>query len=281
MTKEKILIKKGTAQETLIIPLYARKKCSDKFPKLYTDPGASEICEGIDYDFSELDKQYDSTLYEYGAMEGALRQMDMMWEINDYIKDHPEASIVCLGCGLDTDPRRCGGAANKIYNVDFPDVIAAREELAGVTERETNIASDLTDLSWMEKIDASNGAVFYAAGVFYYIKTEEVKKIVLKMAELFPGGKLIFDTVGKMGYKMMMKAVLKNHGMKDFGDLFYTGDPLRDLSPWSEKIKVSVRGYMLGYYDMKAPGVKGIHRFLAKLSDKAMKMNIVKMEFSD
>ena len=38
---------------------------------------------------------------------------------------------------------------------------------------------------------------------------------------------------------------------------------------------------MLGYYDMKAPGVKGIHRFLAKLSDKAMKMNIVKMEFSD
>ena len=99
------------------------------------------------------------------------------------------------------------------------------------------------------------------------------------MAELFPGGRLIFDTVGKMGYKMMMKAVLKNHGMKDFGDLFYTGDPLKDLSSWSEKIKVSVRGYMLGYFDMKAPGVKGIHRFLAKLSDKTMKMNIVKMEF--
>lgn len=281
MSNEKILIKSGTAQETLIIPLYARKKCSDKFPELYTDPGASEICEGIEYDFSELDKKYDSTAYEFGAMEGALRQMDMMYEINDYLSSHPGASIVCLGCGLDTDPRRCGDASNKIYNVDFHDVIAAREELAGVHERETNISSDLTDLSWMEKINGSNGAVFYAAGVFHYIKTEEVKKMVLRMAELFPGGRLIFDTVGNIGYRMMMKAVLKNHGMKDFGDLFHTGDPVRDLSTWSDKIKVTARGYMLGYYDMQAPGVRGIHRFLAKVGDNVMKMKVVKMEFRD
>ena len=174
-------------------------------------------------------------------MEGAMRQMDMMYEINEYLETHPKASIVCLGCGLDTDPRRCGGSSNKIFNVDFPDVIAAREELTGVASRETNIASDLTDLSWMEKIDATNGAIFYASGVFYYIKTDEVKKIVLRMKELFPGCVLLFDTVGKTGYKMMMKAVLKNHGMKDFGDLFYTGDPVKDLSAWSDEINVTAR----------------------------------------
>ena len=88
---ERLLIEKGSVQETLIIPLYARKKCTDKFPQLYTDPAASEICSRIEYDFSELDRLYEKTMYEFGAMEAAMRQLDMMWEINDYISDHPNA----------------------------------------------------------------------------------------------------------------------------------------------------------------------------------------------
>ena len=275
----KITINPGTVQETLLIPLYARKKCSDKFPALYTDPAAAEICSRIDYDFSELDKKYETFFYEFGSMEGAMRQLDMMYEINDYIKKHPGASIVCLGCGLDVDPRRCGTEENKIYNVDFPDVISAREELAGVHEREVNIISDLTDISWMDKINGENGVVLYASGVFHYLKREDVKKIIIKLAEKFPGGRLLFDTLGKRGYKTMMKKVLKSHGMPNFGELFYSGNPVKDLSPWSDKIKVSARGYMLGYYDMKAPGVKKKHRFLAKVGDKIMHMSIVKVEF--
>ena len=167
---DKLQIQPGTAQETLIIPLYARKKCGDKFPELYADPAATEICNRLDYDFSELNKKYDTTFYEFGALEGAMRQLDMMYEINDYLRNHPNASIVCLGCGLDLDSRRCGNQQNKIFNVDFPDVIAMREELAGTNPRETNIVSDLTDLSWMDQVDARNGAVFYAAGVFHYLK---------------------------------------------------------------------------------------------------------------
>lgn len=275
---EKILIERGSVQETLIIPLYARKKCSDKFPKLYTDPMAAEICERIDYDFSALDKMYEKTAYEFGAMEGALRQMDMMWEIKDYLKLYPKASIVCMGCGLDFDPRRCGGSDNKIFNVDFPDVIQAREELASKDNRETNISSDLTDLTWLDKVEGDHGVILYASGVFHYLKREDVKRIVLAVFERFPSARLVFDTVGKAGYKLMMKAVLKNHGMTDFGELFYTGDAVKDLSNWSDDIRVSTKGYMLGYYDMKATGVRGMHRFLARVGDNLMKMQIVRME---
>lgn len=275
---EKIKIEKNTVQETLIIPLFARKKCSDKFPELYQDPMAAKICGRIDYDFSDLNRQYDSVAYEFGAMEGALRQMDMMYEIRDYLTGHPDASIVCMGCGLDFDPRRCGGENNRIFNLDFPDVIAAREELAEKDGRETNIATDLTDLSWMDNIVADGGAVFYASGVFHYLKMEEVKRIALAIADRFPGSRLIFDTVGKLGYRLMMKAILKTHGMKDFGDLFYTENAVRDFSGWSENIRVTARGYMLGYYDMKVPGGRGIHRLLAKVGDGLMKMQIVRMD---
>ena len=275
---DKLQIQPGTAQETLIIPLYARKKCGDKFPELYADPAATEICNRLDYDFSELNKKYDTTFYEFGALEGAMRQLDMMYEINDYLRNHPNASIVCLGCGLDLDSRRCGNQQNKIFNVDFPDVIAMREELAGTNPRETNIVSYLTDLSWMDQVDARNGAVFYAAGVFHYLKKENVKAIVLKMTELFPGCRLIFDTVGTLGYKLLMRVILKKHGMNNFGNLFYTNNAVKDLSSWSDKISVSSKGYMLGYYDMKLPSIKGIHRLLANIGDNIMHMQIVKIE---
>lgn len=274
-------IEKNTVQETLIIPLYARKKCSEKFPALYADPVAMGICDKLDYDFSGLGAQYDKTMYEFGALESAMRQLDMMWEINDYIKVHPDAAIVCLGCGLDCDPRRCGNEKNRIFNIDFPDVIKIREELAGKDKRESNIACDLNDFAWMDQIDAQNGAVFYAAGVFYYLAREDVKRIAATIAERFPGSRLIFDTVGKAGYRIMMKSVLKNHGIDDFGTLFYSGNPDVELANWSDKIKVSSRGYMLGYHDLKAPHIRGLYRFLAKAGDNVMKMRIVRMDMDE
>lgn len=33
-------IEKNTVQETLVIPLYARKQCSERFPKLFRDEAA-------------------------------------------------------------------------------------------------------------------------------------------------------------------------------------------------------------------------------------------------
>jgi len=38
---------------------------------------------------------------------------------------------------------------------------------------------------------------------------------------------------------------------------------------------------MLGYYDMKNPEVKGVHRFLAKIADKWLGMKIVRIQFNE
>lgn len=281
MNSDKIKIEKGTVQETLIIPLYARRLCNTRFPSLYSDPAATEVCKKLDYDFSELDRKATSTSYEFGALEGAMRQLDMMWEIKDYLTDHPKASIVCFGCGLDQDPRRCGGKENKIYNLDFPDTIKAREELIGTDPRETNIPGDINSLEWMDQIDADNGAVFYAAGVIHYFRKEDVKKLFCSMAERFPGCCFVFDAVNELGFKMMMKLVLKTWDMEETAAYFRTGDPVAELSPWSDKIRVSVRDYMLGYYDMKNPEVRGIHRFMARFADKMLGMKIIKIVFDE
>ena len=51
-------IEKNTVQETLIIPLYGRKVCSDRFPDLFSDPEAERlICGSNDNDPERIGKQ--------------------------------------------------------------------------------------------------------------------------------------------------------------------------------------------------------------------------------
>lgn len=278
MSTGKIHIEKNSVQETLLVPLYGRKMCSEKFPALYTDTSAKLLCESLDYDFSELEKKKDTFLYEFGALEAAMRQLDIMWEVRDYLKEHPKAAVVNLGCGLDQTGLACDNGQIRIVNIDFPDIIRVREQLIPVIEgREKNIASDLKDYSWMDEIDGSNGVIFFAAGVFHYFRREEVKDMVLTLSENFKGGRLIFDTVGKTGLKLMMSKTLKNMGIKDVSGFFSLDDP-GELQ-WSERLKVSSKGYMLGYYDMKSDGIKASHRLLSRIGDGWMKMAVNRIEF--
>lgn len=275
---KKIRIEKNSVQETLIVPLYGRKMCAEKFPELYFDKSAKELCDKLDYDFSELELKKDKFSYEFGALEAAMRQLDIMWEIKDYLKKYPNATIVNLGCGLDQTGKACDNGTCKIVNIDFPEIIEIRENLIDLTDRELNIACDLTDYSWMDNLDGSEGVVFFAAGVFHYIKKEKVKEMVLELAKRFPGGRLIFDTVGKFGLKLMLSMTLKNMKIKDVEGFFYANNPEEDLK-WSESIDLMSKPYMLGYYDMRSPGITKGHRILARIGDKYLKMAINRMDF--
>ena len=76
---DKYKIEKNTVQETLIIPLYGRWLCSRMFPTLFQDESAAELMERMDYDFSELEKQSNSLMQVFGALEVAMRQSDLAW----------------------------------------------------------------------------------------------------------------------------------------------------------------------------------------------------------
>ena len=275
----KYKIEKNTVQETLIIPLYSRKLCSRLYPNLSRDETAVRLINEIDYDFSVAEKNSRSLMQRFGALEVAMRQNDLAWEVRDYLKDHPKAAVVNLGCGLDSTGRSCDNGSCKIYNLDFPDVIAVRSELLPAGEREKNIPCDLNDTKWFEKIDASGGAIFFASGVFYYFLTEQVKALVQAMADTFPGGVLVFDAANRIAVKMIAKTWLKSAKIKDVGAYFSVSDAKDELSLWDSRLKVTSRSYMLGYNDLRVSSVSGFFRFLAKVGDKIMKMQIVKIAF--
>ena len=272
-------IEKNTVQETLIIPLYARKMCSELYPNLYRDEAALRLVGAVDYDFSALEKKSKSLMQRFGFLEVAMRQNDLAIEVREYLKCHPNAAVVNLGCGLDSTGRACDNGKCKLYNLDFPDVIAVRNELLPAREREENIPCDLNDTAWFSKIDASGGAVFFASGVFYYFLTEQVKALVQKMADAFPSGVLVFDAANRAAVKMIAKTWLKSAKIKDVGAYFAVSDAKSELSAWNSRLLVTSRGYMLGYNDLRDPSVSGFFRFLAKVGDGMMKMQVVRIGF--
>ena len=275
----KYKIEKNTVQETLVIPLYSRKLCTELYPNLFQDETAVRLIDQIDYDFSEVEKNSHSLMQRFGSLEVAMRQYDLAFEVRDYLKDHPNAAVVNLGCGLDGTGRSCDNGSCKIYNLDFPDVIAVRNELLPAGEREENIPCNLNDTEWFSQIDASGGAVFFASGVFYYFLTEQVKALVQKMADAFPSGVLAFDSANRTAVKMIAKTWLKSAKIRNVGAYFVVSAAPKEIGAWDSRLQVTSRGYMLGYNDLKDPSVSGFFRFLARVGDRVMKMQIVRIKF--
>ena len=106
-----------------------------------------------------------------------------------------------------------------------------------------------------------------------------VSILVRAMADAFQGGVLVFDAANEKAVKLMLKTWLKDAEIKDVGAYFAVSDAKSEIGAWDSSLRVSSRGYMLGYNDLKGPSVSGFFRFLARVGDGMMNMQIVKIKF--
>ncbi|MBQ2214210.1 MAG: class I SAM-dependent methyltransferase [Erysipelotrichaceae bacterium] len=273
---EKYHIERNTVQETLVIPLYGRKVCAERFPELFEDREAARLCDSLDYDFTEKGKAMESVAGLFGALEVAQRYYDLLWEVRDYLKKHPEAAVVNMGCGLDDSFNKADNGTCRGYNIDFPDVIKIRNDILGQGEREENIASDLLDFRWMDKVDGSKGAIFFAAGVFYYLKNADVIRLIRKLNERFPGAGVVFDSCTERGARLMRKTWLKEAYIDV--SAYFSINSSSELESWNiGSRKISERSYMRGYRDIFKE-VSLIHKLLIVFCDRLVRMKIVKIE---
>lgn len=237
-------LKKHTVQHTLCMPLRGRAIAARKCPDLFPDRDAGRIIRELGEDASERG------LYrlQYMWLNCLIRQYNLAWEINEYLKRHPRAAVVELGAGLSCLRRQMGNEANPWYCLDMADVIALREQHIPKGEHEQNIVCDLNDFSWFEKINfnPTDGIVFTAGGLFYYFQKEQVRRLFCAMAERFPGGILTFDAVNALGLKGV-NAEVKLAGERA-GSFFSLERPKEELKGWSKRIvNVSEKDYADGY----------------------------------
>ena len=238
-------LKENTVQHTLCMPLCGRMIAARKYPNLFPDLDAERIVRELGEDIS------GKAMYrlQYMWMNCLIRQYNLAWEITEYLKRHPKATVVELGAGLSCLRRQMSNETNSRYCLDMENVIALREKHIPLGEHEQNIVCDLTDFSWFDKIsfDPAKGIVFTAGGLFYYFETEQVRSLLCAMAERFPGGMITFDAVNSLGLKGV-NAEVKLAGKNSTKSFFSLERPKEELESWSPNIvNVTEKDYADGY----------------------------------
>ena len=268
---EKMIIKKDTVQETLLLPLYGRAYCAKKYPHIFNDPISLKIIDQIDYDFESLN------LKEFQITTWAIRQRMLCDRVKAYLKKYPNATIVDLGCGLATGFGSVDNGSCHWINIDLPDVIAIRNQLISCQERESNLAYDAFDFTWMEKIEKEQGVYIICGGLLYYFQLEKIKDLMIALAKHFPQGGIYFDCESSYGVKKSNKLVEKNRNKGAM--MYFAVDDETMFLKWSPLFKNIQIDAKLPDDIQKAQEIPLMIRFILKLGCKMGIMKFVEILF--
>lgn len=216
-------------QQTLFFPLIGRARAAREWPGLFRDPWAEQAIAIRDAEGSVAEHVGLFPTVTYG-----LRHLVTIIEINKYLREHPGAAVVNLGCGLDRLVDELDDPEATVYNLDFPEVLEARNRWVDRSDREADLAYSITDHRWLDDVDGSRGMVAVAAGVFYYLEVSEVRALTRALADRFPGGRLCFDAESPR-VTAVSEWMIRRSGTPDARMPFRLRDP-RSIRGWSTQI---------------------------------------------
>lgn len=231
--EQQIKINTGTIQETLLLPLWGRAFETEKEKPRLVDRKALEIIESVDYDFSTIAETQSLSQHSWVARSLHTDQM-----AREFIEKYPEATIVNIGCGLDTTFSRIDNGKILFYELDFADVIELRKNFYEDSDRHKSIASSFLETDWFEEIEVREGLLFLAGGVFMYFSEKQIKEFFIKVADHFKNCDFYFDSLSPMGIKIAKKMVLKNGGMGMSMDGGWGLKPVKSLEKWDSRLRV-------------------------------------------
>jgi O-methyltransferase involved in polyketide biosynthesis len=185
LTKEK---------ETYLATLYGKALDAAAPNPILGDQFAANAVARIDCDFKALKLPKGAEI----TLPMRARHFDQ-WT-RAFLAANPEATVLHLGCGLDTRVYRIDpGPKVRWFDVDFPDVIALREQLYPEREGYRRIGSSVTDLAWLDAVPGDTPVLVVAEGLVMYLHEKDGTALFQRITEKFPAGQIAFD-----GYSGMM-----------------------------------------------------------------------------
>ena len=213
---DKNLNKISDVSETLLIPLYSRAIETQSYGPIITDDKAVEITKKLNQELVGCDKTLYKKLIKGDLPQKlsvtlALRTRQFDRYILDFLKREPNGIVVNMGCGLDTRFFRIDNEKVEWYDLDFPEVIELKKRYMNENERYHFIQSSVLDFDWIEELlkDKNRKYFFMAEGVFMYLHEEDVKSLVLKLQDTFPGAELACEVAHQNVVKKMQKSYYK------------------------------------------------------------------------
>ena len=245
MNNQNIKIDLGPVQETLMLPLWARARETEKDNPIVYDTYARDIVENIDYDFTPIE-------------EGHMADHQGVWAIRAYnfdniikvfLANNSRAVVVNIGAGLDTTFQRVEDGIVRWINIDLSDVVAMREKLIREKlipdlEREMTIAKSIFDFTWIDDISPwtkGRPILFMAAGVLMYFNAQQVEILFRKLAETYPLSHVIFDSMSWLpawGSNREIKKIMKNSEIDSSELIKWHLKRASGLRKWVDTIKI-------------------------------------------
>ncbi len=230
-------------QKTLLLPLWGRAVETQKKKPLLHDPAAAEIIGKIDYNFSRI------ALYMSPITRLAWIARSLLCDrtIRNFLRQHPSAAIVNIGCGMDTTFERVDNGTLSWYDLDLPPVISLRRELLREDVRRKFLATSFLDDGWFRQLNTDDGVMFIAAGVFYYFDENDIRKFFNRLADNFPDCEVLFDACSPLGVRVANRKVIESSGMGESARLRWGINSAKEIRRWDPRF-VLVDEYPLFKY---------------------------------
>lgn len=185
-------------KETLLVTLFAKAEESRLPDSLLRDRFAAMAVAGIDYDFASLCIDRD-------LMIGLALRADILdrWT-RDFIARHPTATVLHIGCGLDSRVFRIDPPAGvRWFDVDYPEVVDLRRKLYPDREGYRLIGSSVTQPDWLGEVPSDQPMLVIAEGLLPYLAGNEVPHLLGRLAGHAPSGEQIFDAYSRLGLRLI------------------------------------------------------------------------------
>jgi len=200
MSFEKIELTKEQEGETYLPTLYGKALDYRAEDPILNDRFADEVVQRIDLDFQKKYKNIAPPC----AITLPLRARQLDSWVKEFIDDHPESTVLNLGCGLDSRVFRINPPVTvRWYDVDLPDVVNLRRYLYPDRHDYEMISSSLTNLQWLDRILGDRPVVVVAEGLMMYLPEKDGVALFRRITEQFPSGQIVFDAYSRLTVRLL------------------------------------------------------------------------------
>jgi len=180
--------------ETTLWTLYHRAREASRPGSPLRDPKAIELAAAIDLDFRGRFGTWPPGLSRFVG----LRALAFDAQVRPFLDAVPDAVVVSLGEGLETQFWRVDNGRVRWLTVELPPVAALRSALVPEDPpRRRVFAGSVCDPDWFAAVGERPGdRVFVVAqGLLMYLRPEQVTTLITRCATRFGNGVMVFDTV--------------------------------------------------------------------------------------
>ncbi|ASC73707.1 Putative S-adenosyl-L-methionine-dependent methyltransferase [Halomicronema hongdechloris C2206] len=227
--------------ETLMITLYARYVETQRSDSFFQDPEAVEIVERTNYDFDKYAKGWASQL----GVVVRVQEYDHITQ--QFLKAHPNAVVVNLGCGLCTRFTRLDNGGVRWYDVDFPEVIEFRQRFFQENDRYRFIPASILDFSWIDQIQHSvdQPLLILMEGVSPYLSEAENRSLILQIRDRLAPAEFVFDVLNRKSANHTARHDTVSKTDAEFKSGIDSG---REVETWADGITLKDEVYYLAQF---------------------------------